>query len=413
MDKLTNFNQQFFKNNREQLKLSINQSVPIVITASGLIQRGADNSYPFAQDANFWYLSGINDPDIILVIDEDMEFLIVPIREGTRVTFDGQIDQDYLAEVSGISDFENEASGWKRLDSIVQKTRRVATLAPADSFIEQYGMYANPARSRLMDRLNRHIPELELIDIRSNLARLRTIKQQPEISAIQEAIDITTATLREILSSKPGVYGYEYQIESDITRGFRYRGAQGHAFDPIVAGGIRGCTLHNVANNAPIKPGEMVVLDVGASVEGYAADITRMYTSTSPTKRQLDVVNAVYEVQAYAMSLLRPGVRLKDYENKVAKFMGTKLKQLGLIKSSNLELVRQYFPHATSHFLGLNVHDVGDYQEPLQLGSVITVEPGIYIPDEAIGVRLEDDVLITTNGIINLSRKLPSRLNVD
>jgi len=295
----------------------------------------------------------------------------------------------------------------------VQKTRRVATLAPADSFIEQYGMYANPARSRLMDRLNRHIPELELIDIRPNLARLRTIKQKPEISAIQEAIDITSATLSEILNSKYGVYAYEYQIEADISRGFRYRGAQGHAFEPIVAGGIRSCTLHNVANDALLKPGEMVVMDVGASVEGYAADITRMYATASPTKRQLEVINAVYEVQVYAMSLLKPGVMLKDYENKVAKFMGTKLINLGLIKSNKLELVRQYFPHATSHFLGLNVHDVGDYQEPLQLGSVITVEPGIYIPSESIGVRLEDDVLITANGITNLSSNLPSRLNLN
>jgi Xaa-Pro aminopeptidase len=407
---MPDFNQTFFINNRKRLKQILGSDDPIIVTSNGLIQRGADSSYPFAQDANFWYLTGIPDPDITLVIDGDREFLIVPIRDGSRVTFDGQVDRSFLATISGVRDIVNESSGWKRMDSILEKTKSLATLAPAPSFIEQYGMYANPARSRLMERLQKHINDLNLFDIRSELASMRMIKQLPELQAIQAAIDITNETLADVLAKPKGSYEYEYQIEADLSQGFRARGSDGHAFEPIVAGGVRACTLHNVTNNSILAKGEMVVLDVGASVSGYAADITRVYATTKPTNRQKDVFQAVKEVQSYAIELLKPGVNLKTYEEKVLKFIGTKLRQLGLINNSKEESIREYFPHATSHFLGLNVHDVGDYQKPLQPGTVLTVEPGIYIKSEGIGVRIEDDVLITTNSLEVLSRNLPAKL---
>lgn len=375
-----------------------------------MIQRGADSSYSFYQDANFWYLTGINDPDITLVMEDDREFLIVPIREGSRVTFDGQINQEALSEVSGVNDVVNEITGWKRLDSIVQKFGQLATLAPAPVYIEQYGMYANPARERLMERIKQHVKDVELIDLRPLLANMRMIKQEVELEAIQRAIDITTQTLSDVLASPKGTYKYEYQVEADITRGFRYRGADGHSFDPIVAAGKRACTLHNTANSQPIKNNELVVLDVGAAVCGYAADITRVYATSAPTTRQKEVFAAVTEAQAYAISLLGPGVKLKAYESKVTKFIGEQLKQLGLAKNLKKTTIRQFFPHATSHFMGLNVHDVGNYQQPLKSGTVLTVEPGIYIGDEGIGVRIEDDVLITNDGVVVLSSRLPIKL---
>ena len=351
------------------------------------------------------------DPDITLVIDdEDREFLIVPIRDGSRVTFDGQIEPFSLQAISGVSDIVNEASGWKRIDSILERTKRLATLAPAPSFIEQYGMYANPARARLMERLHHHVQDLELVDIRSQLANMRMIKQPQELAAIQSAIDITCQTLAEVLTKPKGSYRYEYQIEADISRGFRFRGSDGHAFEPIVAGGVRACTLHNITNNGKLSNDELVILDVGASVQGYAADITRVYANSQPTSRQKDIFQAVKETQKYSLGLLKPGINLKTYESNVVRFMGTKLKQLGLINNTSTESIRQFFPHATSHFLGLNVHDVGDYQKPLKVGSVLTVEPGIYVHQEGIGVRLEDDVLITKSGIEILSRNLPLEL---
>jgi Xaa-Pro aminopeptidase len=168
--------------------------------------------------------------------------------------------------------------------------------------------------------------------------------------------------------------------------------------------------LHNTANSAPINKNELVVLDVGASFRGYAADITRVYASSAPSTRQKEVFEAVKAAQAYAISLLGPGVRLKAYEAKVVKFIGEQLKDLGLVNNLKESSVREYFPHATSHFMGLNVHDVGNYQQPLKPGTVLTVEPGIYIKGEGIGVRIEDDVLITNNGVKVLSSDLPSKL---
>ena len=404
------FEPEFFKNNRRRLLESIARDIPVAIAANGLIQRGADSSYGFSQDANFWYLTGINDPDIILVMDSGREFLIVPIREGARVIFDGQIDETRLAGISGVSDIVNEASGWKRLDAILARTSRLATPAPAAPFIEQFGMYSNPARGRFIERLHRHVSELQLFDIRPDMARLRMIKQGPEVEAIKAAVNITVDTLKEVLGRPYGSYGFEYQLEADITRGFRYRGADGHAFEPIVAGGKRACVLHNVTNANILSPGELVVMDVGAGFCGYAADITRVMPTAVPTKRQKEVFSAVKEAHAYALSLLGPGTHLRGYENKVARFVGNKLKQLKVTTNLTQAAIRQYFPHATSHYLGLNVHDAGDYQKPLAPGTVLTVEPGIYLPQEGIGVRIEDDVLITESGIEVLSRGLPIRL---
>ncbi|MCL4357691.1 Xaa-Pro peptidase family protein [Patescibacteria group bacterium] len=410
MVKFPNFKAEFFSGNRQRLLAHLSSDLPVAIMANGLVQRGADNAYPFAQDANFWYLTGITHPDIVLVIDRSHEFLIAPLREGNRVTFDGQIDYSELTEVSGIKEVLNEASGWKLLDSIISKNKRLASLAPAGLYIEAYGMYSNPARARFIERLIRHTPNLEIVDIRRELARLRMLKQPEELVAIQAAIDITTATLKEVLKQPRADYCYEYGIEADITRGFRRRGALGHAFEPIVASGKRACTLHYLDNNGVLSPDDLIVIDVGANVSGYAADITRTVAVTKPTKRQKDVFLAVKEAQSYAFSLLKPGVSFRTYENKMERFMGTKLKQLGVIDNLKKDNIRRYFPHATSHFLGLNPHDAGDYSSLIQPGYVLAVEPGIYLPEESIGVRIEDDVLITENGNKNLSSSLPVHL---
>ena len=404
------FNSKFFRDNRNRLRRLLRQDVTIVVTANGLLQRGADASYPFAQDANFRYLTGINYPDVTLVINGQDEFLIVPQRESVRAAFDGQIDDREIRDISGIEEIVDETNGWKRLDGLLASDNRLATLLPAPSFIEQFGMYANPARARLMRRIKQHGSPPEIFDLRPLLARMRMIKQEPELQAIQAAIDITSQTLQEILNRSTG-YKFEYQIEADISHGFRVRGAEGHAFDPIVAAGIRACVLHNTANNGPIKTGEMVVLDIGASACGYAADLTRVLATAKPTPRQMDIYQAVLETQTYAINLLRPGVLLEEYEHQVVKYLGGRLRQLKLVTSLNQDGIRQFYPHATSHFLGLNVHDVGDYRKPLQPGMVLTVEPGIYIPEEGIGVRIEDDILITNSRAQILSAGLTSQLN--
>ncbi|MEO8104942.1 MAG: aminopeptidase P family protein [Candidatus Saccharibacteria bacterium] len=403
----SHFPSAFFVANRQRLRELVKSSAPIVVTANGLLQRGADGTFPFAQDANFWYLTGIDEPDITLVMADRQDYLIVPGRDASRMAFDGQVDDDKLKACSGISTILDTETGWEKLTKAVAGQRQVATIGVAPMYLEHYGMYTNPARRRMQIQLKAACAHAEIVDIGQHIVGLRMLKQPAELLAIQAAVDITVATIQEVTQSDVlSTYQYEYQLEADITRGFRRRGASGHAFEPIVAGGARACTLHNVANNSPLKRNELIVLDVGAEVEHYAADITRTVNPGRSTPRQLAVHAAVQDVQSYAAGLLKPGILLADYEGKVEHYLGKKLQELGLIKAITHDAVRHYYPHASSHFMGLNVHDAGDYGQPLQPGMVITVEPGIYITEESIGVRIEDDVLITADGNVILSNKL-------
>lgn len=407
----SHFSSDFFAGNRRRLRELFTGTAPIVITANGLLQRGADSAYSFSQDANFWYLTGIDQPDIILVMERDREFLIVPARSDSREAFDGAVEVDELSRRSGIKAIHDDQEGWELLAKRVRKVKHVATVGIPPAYVEHYGLYTNPARAALVDQLRGHNENLELLDLSPHLSRLRMIKQAPELKALQAAIDITTATLKEALRpSKRQRYAYEYQIEAELSRGFRARGATGHAFEPIVASGPKACTLHSVSNDGQLAANELVVIDVGAEVEHYAADITRTISLGKTSRRQQAVHAAVLEAHQYALSLLGPGISLKDYEEKVGHFIGEKLRELNLIKSISHQAIRTFSPHATSHFLGLNVHDIGDYDRPLEPGVVLTVEPGIYIPAEGIGVRIEDDVLITATGSQILSKNLPRDL---
>lgn len=406
------FQSDFFAGNRERLRQLFTGTAPIVVTANGLLQRASDEAYAFQQDANFWYLTGIDVPDVVLVMDKNKDYLIVPGREAVREAFDGAVDFDELTRCSGITEILNEKEGWRRLESRCKKVKHIATLAANPKYIEHFGLYSNPARAELIHRLKEINSEAELLDLRMHLARMRMVKQSAELQALQHAIDSTIATLKEVTRpSKLAKYAYEYEIEADITRGFRRRGAAGHAFTPIVASGHAACTLHNVSNNGQLTSDEMVTLDVGAEVAHYAADITRTVSLNGrPSRRQEAVQQAVAEAQDFAFSALKPGVLLREYEKQMEAFMGEKLRELNLIKTIDHESVRKYFPHATSHFLGLDAHDAGDYDRPLEPGAVITVEPGIYIPEESLGVRIEDDILITPSGNKNLSERLPRGL---
>jgi len=401
----------FFSANRRRLREQLNGTAPIVMTANGLLQRGADSTFAFAQDASFWYMSGIDEPDIVLVMDGDSEYLIVPPRSASRQAFDGSVAFEPLSRRSGIRDIYDDTEGWNKLGSRLKKIKQVATLAAPPHYVEQYGMYTNPARAALASRLKAANGQLDMLDIGPHIARLRMVKQAPELTAIEAAIAVTSETLKQVTGrAARKKYVYEYEIEAKISEGFRRRGAAGHAFEPIVAGGVRACTLHNVSNSGELAANELLLLDVGANVDHYAADITRTISLAAPTQRQTAVFAAVLDVQSHAMSLLKPGCLLREYEKAVEHYMGEKLRELGLIKTIEHSSVRQFYPHATSHFLGLNVHDVGDYDRPLEPGVVLTVEPGIYIPREGIGIRVEDDVLITDGGIRVLSDALPKKL---
>ncbi len=406
------FSSDFFAGNRERLRQLFTGTAPIVITANGLLQKASDEAFPFHQDANFWYLTGVDVPGVALVLDKDREYFIVPGRTATREAFDGAIDVEALKRVSGVQEVLDEKVGWKQLEGRTKKVHHVATLAAPPAYVADAGLFTNPARAELIRRLKATNDGLELLDLRPHLARMRMVKQPEEIEAIQKAIDVTLASLKEVTRlTQLAKYAYEYEVEADLARGFRKRGARGHAFAPIVAGGARACTLHNVANEAALSSDDLLTLDVGAEFDHYAADITRTVSlGGKPSRRQRQVYEAVLEAQEFAMSLLKPGALLRDNERQIEHFIGEKLRELGLIKSITPESVRHYFPHSTSHFMGLDVHDAGDYERPLEPGVVITVEPGIYISEEGIGVRIEDDILITEDGFKSLSAALPREL---
>ncbi|MDB5186427.1 MAG: hypothetical protein JWL85_950 [Candidatus Saccharibacteria bacterium] len=399
------FTSDFFKGNRAHLRSLFTGTAPIVITANGQLQRNGDVTLPFRQDSSFWYLTGIDEPDVVLVIDKTKEYLIVPDRGEWQIASAGAVDHSSLSKVSGIDLVMDEKSGWKQLNQRLKKVKNVATLAAHAPYDELEGFYANPARAHLINQLKAANDTVELLDLRTHLASMRMIKQPIEIEAIQKAIDITIEAF-ETVQKDLGSYKTEWEIENAMTSVFMKHRVV-HAYPPIVASGKHAVTLHSGASNETIDPHDLILFDVGAEYQNYAADITRTYALKPLTKRQQAVFNAVAEVQAFALDQLKPGVTLRECELQVEEFMGEKLRELGLIKAISHEAVRHYYPHGTSHFLGLDTHDVGDYKRPLAPGVVLTVEPGIYIPEEGIGIRIEDNVLITENGIKVLSERLP------
>jgi Xaa-Pro aminopeptidase len=404
------FSADFFKANRARLQTLFTGTAPIVLTGNGLMQRSTDTAYPFTQDGNFWYLTGIDEPNIILVIDKGKEYLIIPELSAVRQAFDGQQDSNELSQISGVEEVLSEKEGWRRLNARLKKAGSVAVLSPSSSYIEPLGMFTNPSRRRLIRELKKQNELLTFLDLRAHLQRMRMIKQAPELEAIKQAILVTTAGLAKVHKKfERGAYTNEFEIELDLTKHFFQNGGKGHSFEPIVAAGDKACTIHPQDNHNELQEKQPILLDVGATVDHYVADISRTWF-IEPTKRHQAVHAAVVEVADYAKGLLKPGVLLREYEQDIEHFMGEKLRALGLIKNIDHDSVRQYFPHATSHFLGIDVHDVGDYDLPLEANTVLTVEPGIYIPAEGIGIRIEDDILITESGHENLSDVLSSDL---
>ncbi len=401
----TFFGSEFFSGNRQRLRELFIGTAPIVLTANGLLQRNGDINYDFRQDSNFWYLTGIRVPDAILVIDKEKEYLILPDLGRVDEALGAPHDVVQIRARSGIDQVLNEKDGWRQLSSRLKRVKHVATLATAPAYLDDYGMFTNPARARLMERLKAVNNDIEPLDLRTHIMRMRMVKQAPELQAIQSAVDIATSALRYV-HRRLKTYSYEYEIEAEITKQFRTHGALGHSFGPIVASGKNTCHIHYQANNDPLKDARALYIDVGAEVDHYASDIARTYFLKGPNKREKAVHEAVRNVQEFAIGRLKPGISIRDNELAVEHYLGEKLRELALIKNIDRDSVRQYFPHATSHYLGLDAHDTGDYDRPLEPGMVLAVEPGIYIKEEGLGVRIEDNVLITEKGCKVLSGKL-------
>jgi Xaa-Pro aminopeptidase len=247
---------------------------------------------------------------------------------------------------------------------------------------------------------------------------LRSVKHRLEIELLQHACNITEKGFRRVLNFvKAGVM--EYEIEAEYMHEFLINRSKGFAYEPIIASGRNACVLHYVDNNKVCKDGDVILMDVGAEYANYASDMTRCIpVSGKFTKRQKDVYNAVLSVMKQATSMLKPGVLLGDYHKEVGLIMQSELLGLGLIDQHDIDkqdpkkpAYRKYFMHGTSHFLGLDVHDVGHFDKPIKEGMVFTCEPGIYILEENLGIRLENDIVITKDKPFDLMANIP--LEVD
>ncbi|MCA9333040.1 aminopeptidase P family protein [Candidatus Saccharibacteria bacterium] len=400
------FNADFFIENRKKL-ISKSQAKLIIIPANTTLQRNGDSSFPFRQDSNFWYLTGVNEPDYLLVITDKGSYLIAPRLSKYQIVMESQVEHSSLQKKSGVDRVLSWNEGWQELQKLTNSYKNIGILNPA-STRRSYAISANPARSQLLKKLRRLVSRASLIDLRKDMAQLRMCKQPAEIEAIKAAVDITCQTIEEVFRSNwYEDIKYEYQVEAMLTAGFRIRGASGHAFTPIVISGSKTATIHHFDSGGKLNEGSIIQIDVGAEVENYGADISRIFSvGKALSQRQQEIYYAVREAQDYAFTLIKPGVSVRENEKLIEEFIAIKLKKLGLTTKLSSKVTRKYYPHACSHMLGLDTHDAADYGLALAENMILTVEPGIYIPEENIGIRIEDDVLVTKDGHRVLSKSL-------
>jgi Xaa-Pro aminopeptidase len=398
---------EFFAKNRTRVMELLEGGV-LVATAYSAMQSSNDTASRFEQEGNFWYLTGIERPGWWLIMDSSRGkcWLVTPDVDPMHALFDGSLGAADAKRISGIDEVITRVQADDLLQQTARQHRLVHTIGQPER-ADTFDFVLNPAQREMYERLNRIFVGVQ--DFRPKLTKLRAIKQPIEVKAIETAIAITAAALENVRNTLEN-YKFEYEIEADLNKAFRKTGAQGHAYDPIIAAGVNACTLHYIENNDQLKKRSLVLLDVGAQVEHYAADITRTYAYHEPTKRQREVHEAVQAAHQDIIKLIEPGLPIAEYSDKVDARMKRALLGLGLLTSDSDEKYRHYFPHAISHGLGLDVHDSLGAPKYLEVGMILTVEPGIYIPEEAIGVRIEDDILVTDKSHRNLSRKLPTDL---
>lgn len=390
-----------------------------VFNSNDIYPISADSTLPFAQHRDIFYLSGMDQEESILLLfpdapkPEHKEILFIKKTSELIAVWEGQkLTQKQATVLSGIETvcwlddfeilFESLASEAKTFyfNTNEHYRAKVETQTREDRFIKW-------AKAKFPN----HPTE------KSNfiLQKLRSIKDVEEIDQIKNAIDITEKGFRRVLPFiKPGVW--EFEIEAEYAHEFLKNRSDGFAYTPIIASGKNCNVLHYVDNNAQCQTGDLILMDVGAAYGNYASDMTRTVpVSGKFTPRQRAVYDAVLRVEEAAMQLLIPGILIKEYHQEVGQIMTDELIQLGLLDQTMVKnqdpekpAYKKYFMHGTSHHLGLDTHDYGLVDQPLQANMVLTVEPGIYIPEEGFGIRIEDDVVTQESGPpINLMKNIP------
>ncbi|MCE3229164.1 MAG: X-Pro aminopeptidase [Bacteroidetes bacterium] len=407
-----------FIENRNKFKNHLKPNSLAVFVSNDIMPTNADGSMGFKQNSDLFYLTGVDQEDTILVMFPDVkdgrhkEILFVKETSELIAIWEGaKLNKEQATQVSGIEhvywhhEFEKIMKQFLFQAEFIYLNSNEHTRVHIDT---------ETAEARFNKLLMAKYPLHKYERSAPIMHRIRAIKSAFEIELIQQACDITEKGFRRLLSYvKAGVW--EYEIEAELIHEFICNRSKGFAYGPIIASGFNACVLHYVDNNKQCKDGDVILLDVAAEYANYASDMTRCIPVNGKfSKRQKEVYNAVLRVKDGATKLLTPGQTFDKYNKAVGEMMTEELLQLGLLKKDEVKnqnpgwpAYKKYFMHGTSHFLGLDVHDVGFFAEPMQAGMVFTVEPGIYIREENLGIRLENNVLITTSGQIDLMKNIP------
>jgi Xaa-Pro aminopeptidase len=393
-----------FVSNRERLVNLLSPNSLAIIHSNDSMPRNGDQFFSYRQNSDFFYLTGLEEENAVLLLCPNhsnealREVLFIPQYTDNQKLWDGEKYSIELASnFSGIANVLCHDS----FNLVLKEAMEFAALVYLNS--NEYPKFTTEVLSkdlRFSAYLLAHYPAHKYSRLQPLLKELRLIKQDEELKQINKACSITAEVFDNLLKQvRPGMI--EYEIEAEITGGF-IRRAAGNSFKPIVAAGRNACVLHYTANNKVIENGELILLDFGAEYANYASDCSRIIpVSGKFTPRQKEVYNAVLGVFRAALQLIRPGITINKLNDKVGQLMETALISLGLISAEevinqdpSVPLYKRYFMHGTSHFIGLDVHDPGTKDVILMKGMVLSCEPGIYIQEENIGIRLENTILV-------------------
>jgi len=408
-----------FIKNRKDFAAQMQPNALAVFNSNDIYPIGADSTIPFQQDRNIYYLSGVDQEESILVIfpdapkDKHKEILFLKETNAHIAVWEGEkLDKDKAFQTSGIKTVYWLKDFHKIFHELTSQANTI--------YINTNEHYrANHDTKTREDRFNvwlkENYPAHQVAKSNPILQRLRSVKHQLELDTMQNACNITEKAFRRILKcTQPDVW--EYELEAEIIHEFIRNRSKGFAYTPIIASGKNATVLHYIENKDQCRDGQLILLDVGAEYANYSSDMTRTIPVNGKyTDRQKQIYNAVNKVKKEATKLLVPGAYLDEYHIEVGKMMTSELLDLKLLDKADVQnedpdwpAYKKYFMHGTSHHIGLDTHDYGLLHEPLKANQVLTVEPGIYIPDENIGIRLEDDVVVQEQGEpFNLMRNIP------
>mgnify|MGYP001260251896 CR=1 FL=1 len=407
-----------FVRNRLRFSKALKAKSLAIFNSNDIMPTNADGTMPFRQNNDIFHLSGVDQEESILLIFPDSfhakhkEILFLKKTNKHIAIWEGEkLNKEKAFETSGI----------KTVYWLDQFETILKTLMSEVEYVylnSNEHLRANTEVETRDARFGKWIRETYPIHIYQRSApimhKIRAIKDPLEIQLIQKACNLTESAFRKVLKTiKPGIM--EYEIEADIIHEFVRNRSRGFAYTPIIASGENACVLHYINNNQTCKNGDVILMDFGAEYANYASDMTRCIPVNGKfTPRQKEVYNAVLRVMKDASTMLVPGNYLNEYHIEVGKLMERELLGLGLISQEDINNQKQewpaykkYFMHGTSHYLGLDVHDVGSWTEPIEAGMVFTCEPGIYIPEENLGIRLENNILVTENGPDDLMKNIP------